>query len=589
MKQRQGAKKRQKDRPDPDSRNILEKPGQHTRELNPYWKDGGTGLPKEEKQAKRQNPVHGVGDNGVSWIRRAYQRAVQQAQEEGVPLEEIARRRWGSLEKLEELLARADGRESRDAGKRHESMDQLRMKGRKYEKGWKRPGDTSLHHHLPKKTLQEAVPEVPQVHGSEKSREDDGKACKVTKLTESEKNTLGAKIIKAEIMGNKELARQLQAKLDEARKYEDGLEGDGKEGREVEVVKTRIVSRVSGAGPSRRVKQDTHDSRGDRVRYFADDAKHSLHAMFEREKRTEGKESDETLLPFLAGKSQGATREDFDVDDLFVSRISDSKLVEKEEQQERKAAARESLGRQRAMESCRLCFDSPRLIKHLVVAMGKLTVCFSQPPGQLNPFCFIQAYLSVPGYASLVEGQCIISSLQHVSCCTTADEDVWAEIQDFAHGLVRMYEGEGKDVVFFESAMGLKHFPHLSIHCIPLQRELADLAPMYFKKAILECEQEWSQNRKLVDLKGKDVRHRIPKGLPYFFVRFNWKDGFAHVIEDERLFPQNFAQEILGGMLELEPTAWRKPQLERESQQWEKALSISKKWEPHDFTREILS
>ena len=70
-------------------------PGQHARELNPYWKDGGTGLPEEEKQAKSQNQIRGVGDSGASWIRRAYQRAVQQAQEEGVTLEEIAQRRWG--------------------------------------------------------------------------------------------------------------------------------------------------------------------------------------------------------------------------------------------------------------------------------------------------------------------------------------------------------------------------------------------------------------------------------------------------------------------------------------------------------------
>ena len=193
-----------------------------------------------------------------------------------------------SLEKLEELLARADGRESRDVGKRHQSTDQSRLKDRKYEKGrsWKRPSDTSPHHHSPKKTLQEAVPEVPHLHNSEKSRENDEKACKATKLTESERNALGAKIIKAEIMGNKELARQLQAKLDEAKKYEDGLEGEGKEERRVEVVKTRIVSRASDAGPSRRVKQDTHDSRGDRVRYFADDAKHSLHAMVSSVERT---------------------------------------------------------------------------------------------------------------------------------------------------------------------------------------------------------------------------------------------------------------------------------------------------------------
>ena len=80
------------------------------------------------------------------------------------------------------------------------------------------------------------------------------------------------------------------------------------------------------------------------------------------------------------------------------------------------------------------------------------------------------------------------------------------------------------------------------IHCVPLPKEVGDLAPIYFKKAIMECESEWAQNKKLIDLKNRDVRKAVPKGLPYFFVDFAMTPGYAHVIEDEQQFPSNFAQ-----------------------------------------------
>ena len=51
-------------------------------------------------------------------------------------------------------------------------------------------------------------------------------------------------------------------------------------------------------------------------------------------------------------------------------------------------------------------------------------------------------------------------------------------------------------------------------------------------------------NKKVIDLKGKDVRKCVPKGLPYFFVDFGMQPGFAHIIEDEQRFPDAFAQVI---------------------------------------------
>ena len=62
------------------------------------------------------------------------------------------------------------------------------------------------------------------------------------------------------------------------------------------------------------------------------------------------------------------------------------------------------------------------------------------------------------------------------------------------------------------------------------------------QKALLECETEWSMNKKIIDLTGKGIRHAIPNGLSYFMVEFASHPGYAHVIEDEEMFPQNFAK-----------------------------------------------
>lgn len=39
--------------------------------------------------------VTGVGDSGLAWLRRSYQRCVEQAREEGRSVEELAAERWG--------------------------------------------------------------------------------------------------------------------------------------------------------------------------------------------------------------------------------------------------------------------------------------------------------------------------------------------------------------------------------------------------------------------------------------------------------------------------------------------------------------
>uniref|UniRef100_A0A8D0H720 CWF19-like protein 2 n=1 Tax=Sphenodon punctatus TaxID=8508 RepID=A0A8D0H720_SPHPU len=105
-----------------------------------------------------------------------------------------------------------------------------------------------------------------------------------------------------------------------------------------------------------------------------------------------------------------------------------------------------------------------------------------------------------------------------------------------------MFEDQELDCVFLETNMSLKKRYHMVYECIPLPKEVGDMAPIYFKKAIMESDEEWAMNKKLIDLSAKDIRKSVPKGLPYFSVDFGLQGGFAHVIEDEHKFPRCFGK-----------------------------------------------
>lgn len=70
------------------------------RELNPYWKDGGTGLPENENSSKSNSKTKVTGDGGLNWWNKALERCHEQAKIEGRSVEEIASERYGSLEAL---------------------------------------------------------------------------------------------------------------------------------------------------------------------------------------------------------------------------------------------------------------------------------------------------------------------------------------------------------------------------------------------------------------------------------------------------------------------------------------------------------
>jgi hypothetical protein len=59
------------------------------------------------------------------------------------------------------------------------------------------------------------------------------------------------------------------------------------------------------------------------------------------------------------------------------------------------------------------------------------------------------------------------------------------DLQIFRKTLVKMFLDQDEDIVFMETSMKLKYYPHVHIECVPLPRETGDMAPIYFKVGII--------------------------------------------------------------------------------------------------------
>lgn len=406
-------------------------------------------------------------------------------------------------------------------------------------------------------------------------------------LSEEEMNRLGAKIVKAELMGDTDLASELQAKLDSARKLRetqgqipakpDREASSRQEDEQVVLVRTDGSGRAWPVmGPTeplepkggRRKQQmmPTHVNK-ERVRYFQDDDSMNLKDLVKNEKMRTAEDQNSLFMRMASKLMEKTDREYYTLDDMFVSKAAKRARSGEEEEVQRRKAIREHQQLAACMEKCPYCFDSSELSKHLIIAIGT------------------KVYLSLPSSQSLTEGHCLIAPLQHHTAATLLDEDIWEEIQMFRNALVKMFEAKDLDCVFLETNMSMKKRYHMVYECIPLPKEVGDMAPIYFKKAIMESDEEWSMNKKLIDLSSKDIRKSVPKGLPYFSVDFGLQGGFAHVIEDQHNFPHYFGKEIIGGMLDLEPRLWRKGIRQNFEEQRKKVLQFAQWWKPYDFTK----
>ena len=371
-------------------------------------------------------------------------------------------------------------------------------------------------------------------------------------IKEDDLNKLSAKILKAEIIGDTKRVVKLNKKLEVLRSNlrkqllkpaiteetiiltDFDLRGNV---RPIEI-DTNIHEKSKKRKKEKHVT--THDSLGSRDKYFPDDKKKNMSSLLEEEKSLRKLGHDEVFMNNIGKLSKMANnRQNWTIDDMFESNISKEK--EQSQNDVKSAIAKNKLDHKR-LESCQLCLE--KCSKGSIIHIGE------------------HLYIRVPPHKSLTTYHCQIVPISHVIASVNADEEFWEELTTIKRTFVNEMITKNLDVVFLESAQRLNYRRHIFIDCIPVPKDEGTILPAYFKKAIMDCDLEWAQNKKLVDTRKKCLSKSIPKGLPYFSVEFGIDGGFAHVIEEESLFKSYFGLEIVGGVLDCDMKFWRNPEKE---------------------------
>lgn len=242
-------------------------PGKCARELNPYWKDGGDGLPKAFAKPSYDS------DDDQKDVRRSYQPK---------PIARERQSNWKKKPEPQNAPSTSAAKQDRDS-----------------RRDYRRPSRTS--------SSSSSRSPSPDPKPKEESKP---VASRDDFLTDQQMNELGAKLVKAEIMGNDDLATELKEKLERARKfrtehksevlaksYERRAGGSSQNKREKEekvmlsttnskgqsrpVASFRDDSDLWGGRAGRKAKKqkvETHMD-GERVRYFADDDRYDIKRM----------------------------------------------------------------------------------------------------------------------------------------------------------------------------------------------------------------------------------------------------------------------------------------------------------------------
>ncbi|KAJ1718818.1 Pre-mRNA-splicing factor cwf19 [Coemansia biformis] len=326
------------------------------------------------------------------------------------------------------------------------------------------------------------------------------------------------------------------------------------------------------------------------------------------ERTTEGDNTmDRALASHIA--RDAAFTNDLDYIDDNLERLSRGSTAKTSEQQ-KQAAIRDYKTMEAVLGGCDVCFKQTEQVD----GSGLL-----RPPEYPMVALGNRVCLMLPNREPMSDGHCIIAPIEHIAGSSLrCDDDAWDEITNFMKFLLHMFAAQGKGAVFIETVMSTQpsRAHHCAIECIPLPLDMASDAPAYFKEGLLASGDEWSQHRKVIDTMLKDravapdndnvrdqdqnhqlARNAIRRGgfrntmtakMPYFHVWFTPHGGMGHVIENPDRFPPWFGREIVGGMLDLPPTVYRKPRRLKEThdQRCDRAAEWKQQfgWSKFDWT-----
>jgi hypothetical protein len=210
---------------------------------------------------------------------------------------------------------------------------------------------------------------------------------------------------------------------------------------------------------------------------------------------------------------------------------------------------------------------------------------------KLNDYSIISQsdnmYLAYPyREGSIAEYHLTLSTKGHVNSQAALEENIYQELRNYIKSIVSFNLNRDMTTVLLEYSRSANFIGHFEIECVPIKHKLLEDARMYFKKAFLDQDFEWSTNKKLVDTtayKG-NLTKILNENFSYVNVDFNGQGGFLHVIEDERRFNQVFLKEILCPLLKLQVHEVKYPKKIGDKELIDIVERYKEKFKPYDWT-----
>ncbi|CAM6058638.1 unnamed protein product [Sphagnum tenellum] len=619
-----------------------EKPQSSVKELNPYWKSAGNGLPSEGDTGGLQKggrsglpPPPGVGDGGASWRLKALKRAQEQAAREGRQLDEVVEERWGSLAALTtsvavQRAAHANSHMHAKRDRRRTSQGHDVSEGVGKADAAAEPEDeddrrirTSSRDYLCEVKAEGSRMKAPQADRSLswKSKGRGGKpgmrpedaavfrAAAVTynkfnddgtffkglnlKSAQEEKVDLGAQISAVD-----ETPRIVESRAVLKRESEEApvtehltrisrIEVESDKRTESSGVQLQGLSTNQMAAKVMRLRlQGKHKEAEELLKQSESATKREKEVFADApaEEPTSRPSGVLARLEVLGQKTILSRRKTADRD--LAETISRNKLYKADDEYDDYGPA---AGKKQKKSAGTRETVATQGRNRIVTQHERCQWCFdnAERPKHLTIALANFTYLTLSPRRPIVPSHCFIVPMQHEGATRNVDEAVWEELRNFKKCLVRMFSEQEKEIIFLETAMHLSRMRHhCVVECIPIPVSFAKEAPLYFKKAIEEAESEWSQHnsKKLIDTTGKGLRACIPKNFPYFHVEFGLNAGYVHVIDDEASFKPQFGADVIQGMLETEGIEMHGQSASLKQQQ-QAVRDFTKMWEPHDWTK----
>lgn len=257
-------------------------PATSTRELNPYWKQGGSGLPQTSESFRKSRQFIKPTDDDDDYYKKSYSR---EGSSQSKSADESSRYSHESKAGSSRHKYDRESRSDQDEGSRN---DRSYYDSRSYN--WKKNSESenrnSVHDSHKSKHIEPKPSMAPQKEEPIKVKE---KKKDSLYMSDEKLNKLAAKVVKAEIMGDLNLFKELKAKLEAAREYRKQNPNAKEESEDegVMLISTNssgnsrpLMNTAKGDARSKggKRKAETHAS-GERTKYFGNDDKYNLAQM----------------------------------------------------------------------------------------------------------------------------------------------------------------------------------------------------------------------------------------------------------------------------------------------------------------------